>query len=151
MKNSSTTALLLVDDDPIYYQVLAQVAAQEGIDLDWIGDPMHLQDVRSLPHYDGILLDYYMGQVTGPDIADHLMSLAGDLPIMLVTVGNCQETHQESWPGCIVNYISKSEGPREVLRKAKSFIDAHLASRDLLLKTTLLPATMKTSTPTQRN
>ncbi len=129
MRKPISTSVLLVDDDPTFCRIMAAAAAEDGIAIDWIDDPIQLQDMRHPLRYDGVLLDFNMGQVNGLDIADYLASLCGNVPIILVTAKRLQDFQHQHWPKTVSHFISKSNGLRRIVRYIKNAIQSEAQER----------------------
>ncbi len=68
-------AILIIDDDSVLCEELAESLSYEGYQADYIVDPSNGADLIREGNYDVILLDYKMPGITGVDI---LESLAGE-------------------------------------------------------------------------
>jgi DNA-binding response OmpR family regulator len=123
--------VLLLDDDPDYCQALAAYLGAHGCEVRSVHDPAALVEALRGMSPDILLLDQYLGPVTGTDVLRRLR-IENDLPCIIVS-GRSDPTER------IVNLelgaddeIDKALPPREllarlrtVLRRARPRADPH--------------------------
>lgn len=81
-----TRRLLVVDDDAAVCELMAEMLAEHGFELDCVGsDRQAFARLASEP-FDGLLLDVNLGPgVTGFDLARFARSLRADFPVVYVS------------------------------------------------------------------
>lgn len=83
---TETRRLLVVDDDAEICELLRDILADEGFDLDCVGSDREAFSRLTEEAYDGLLLDVNLGAgVTGFDLARFARSLRPDFPVVYVS------------------------------------------------------------------
>lgn len=119
----ATPHLVLVDDDPLFNQLVARVAQAKGIRLTTISSPE--EAYRDLPgmQYDAALFDYDLGRVNGIQLTRYIGHSKPRVPVILVS--HCRSLKSaENCPKSVVARLAKSVGADSILKAALSAVHA---------------------------
>lgn len=109
--------IVLIDDDPTYRRILAHCAAEEGVELDAFESLMELGSVGLLGRYDAAIVDYDLGELSGPEIGEYVSALFRDLPLLLVS-SRSRVDEGAKWPDSIRKFVNKGQGYSYTLMEA---------------------------------
>lgn len=109
--------IVLIDDDPTYRRILAHCAAEEGVELDVFESLMDLGSVGLLGRYDAAIVDYDLGELSGPEIGEYVSALFRDLPLLLVS-SKPRDDEGSMWPDSIRKFVNKGQGYSYTLMEA---------------------------------
>ena len=101
---------VLIDDDPLFGNILTRFANARGAEVDYFESPLELESRRAAARYDAAIVDYDLGTTTGIDIAEHLQVLFGDIPMVLVSSELRDRSVPRTWPATIKRFVSKQAG-----------------------------------------
>ena len=103
--------IVLIDDDPIFCEMMRTAAEKMRIKMTVIDDPAALSGVIAKGRVDVVILDYDLGPVTGIDVA----AVLGPIPSLLTsrTCRHIPETDQ--WPDSVVGFVPKKLGVMAIL------------------------------------
>lgn len=110
--------VFVLDDDPIFCRLLQKTGTERGADVtvcssltDLGTDPRHSQ-------FDVAIIDYYIEEMTGTDIA----CLVQQRPVILVSRSEDWMDSDRVWPDCIQKFVSKKDGVIAILDAALKVI-----------------------------
>jgi len=109
--------IVLVDDDPLFAELLQRVAIKERLNLTVFTSAKEAYQTLPKMKYDVALLDYDLGRVTGVQLCNFLQSDGRAVPVMLVS--NVQDIEKSEWPIAVKKAISKRAGPYTILGIAR--------------------------------
>jgi CheY-like chemotaxis protein len=109
--------IILIDDDPVYGAVISRWAAREGVALDVFHSLDDLGFVGLLAQYDVAIVDYDLGAINGRDVADYMMTLFGNKPMIMIS-GMDRSTELANCPACVKAFMNKSVGYEKILETA---------------------------------
>ncbi|MDA9951414.1 response regulator [Oligoflexaceae bacterium] len=101
--------VVLIDDDPIYLEIMRRYAELYSIALDVFSCLDDLGFVGNLRSYDLAIIDYDLGVVGGEDIATYVDAFLPDLPIILVS-NSPRNPKLDRWPKSVKEFVLKEEG-----------------------------------------
>lgn len=104
---------LLIDDDPVFSSIMVAAAFRQGIHLEAYPSLKSMHSVGNLGHYQGVILDYQLDQMTGVEIGQYMSAFFPATPVVLVSAG--ERRPESSWPPCIREFVPKSAGHGHVL------------------------------------
>jgi CheY-like chemotaxis protein len=104
--------ILLIDDDLIYCKVMGKIANQRGIDLTYCTSADAIGLV-SIWNFDGAIIDFNLGAVTGFEVASYLETKEDSLPALIVSHSRKEELGE--LPESVQAFISKTAGPDQAL------------------------------------
>jgi DNA-binding response OmpR family regulator len=107
---------LLIDDDPIFCELLRHDADTQGVLLDCYTSLLEFDHRQPALNYDGVFLDFDMGQITGPDSIGYISSLFGNIPIILISALPYDDIRLHLSGNAIDHFVQKSEGYRNILQ-----------------------------------
>lgn len=107
--------LVLIDDDPLFGNIMARFAKSRGAEVDYFESVLELESIRSSRRYDAAIVDYDLGNMTGIDVAEQLGVLFGDIPMVLVSSERRDREEPEAWPGSIKGFVPKQAGFEAIL------------------------------------
>jgi DNA-binding NtrC family response regulator len=113
--NGKLPHLLMVDDDPIFSLLMAAQARTQEVPLTLCSNVEEMKKALEDGKYDGIVLDYYLGDEIGTDLAN----LVGPkIPIILVSHSGVWIRDCEAWPANITKFVHKNQGVAKILDTA---------------------------------
>jgi len=77
--------LLLVEDDRLLGGALAQGLREHGYALDWSQDGLHAGRLLSSGDYDGVILDWMLPGISGPDLLARHRQRGRKTPVLMLT------------------------------------------------------------------
>ncbi len=101
---------VLIDDDPLFGNILTRFANVRGAEVDYFESPLELEFRGAVGRYDAAIVDYDLGTTTGIDIAEHLEVLFGDIPMVLVSSELRDRAVPRAWPATIKKFVPKQAG-----------------------------------------
>lgn len=113
--------IILIDDDSTFQKLLRQSALRMGIELATYPSLAELGSVGRLTEYDVAIIDYDLGDMTGPEIAEYTQALLSHLPVVLIS-GQNRQPEQKPWPASIKDFVQKSLGHKMILKKAQNLM-----------------------------
>jgi len=122
-------SILLIDDDPIFREIMVAVAKSNGIKLDAFESVTKVSSTRKMNRYDAVLLDYDLADMTGFEIAEYLNQNFPLKPVVMVSSTNRPwQDKLHSLPN-LRGFSSKWERPGEILRSVCSAANFELADQ----------------------
>ncbi len=109
--------IVLIDDDPTYRRILQHCAAEEGVELDAFESLMELGSVGLLGRYDAAIIDYELGELSGPEIGEYVSALFSSMPLLLVS-SKSRDGEGAHWPSSIRKFVNKAQGYSYALQEA---------------------------------
>ena len=77
--------ILMIDDDEFLGRIMQKKAAADGVDLEYFSSLEKLGRVAFFSNYDLILLDYWMDDLTGRELAEYVTAFCPDTPVILIS------------------------------------------------------------------
>ena len=117
--------MLLIDDDPLFGQILSRVALKGRINLKHVLSPRKI-DLFSLRwNFDFLITDYELDNLTGIQLINSLELCGQAIPSLLISA--YRNISEEKLPLSISRFSHKCEGPQKILTLAVSAYNQHLA------------------------
>lgn len=116
-KANRPNKILMIDDDDFFGRIMQQKAAANGVNLEYSNSLEKLGRVGVLLNYDLILLDYWMSDLTGRELAEYVTAFCPDTPVVLISSDKRLLCKKLIWPACILEKICKDKGPLFILSK----------------------------------
>lgn len=120
---NGTLRLLLVDDDPIFGQVMRQAAAQRNVEL-VVLELVGRRDYSVLQDFDLVLVDYELRNINGVQFARFLEHYRPDLQSILIS--SYSKIPDFVLPRGIKAFVPKSVGPGGILDAAINYCRPNL-------------------------
>jgi DNA-binding NtrC family response regulator len=120
-----TKTLLLIDDDPIFCNLMSGAAKALGLELEYYNSVLEMDQSTLSRSFDMGILDYDLGPINGFDIAQHAPQLLQDRPVILVSAYEKNKLPTIHWPRQICGYICKKDGAFNIVNYAKSMMKRH--------------------------
>lgn len=115
--------ILLIDDDPVFRAVFSKLASEEGVDVDAFDSMLEVEPFSQIASYKGVIFDYHLAQLDGIELASHLESIFGGIPMLLVSAdSDAERDMNQRCPGVFSGFMSKKEGGRKIVRKIREMI-----------------------------
>lgn len=119
----SVGRVLLIDDDPVFRAIFSKLAADEGLEVDAFDSMLEIEPFSRIASYRGVIFDYHLAQIDGVELATHLESIFGGVPMLLVSADNDAERNMnQRCPGTFGAFMSKKEGGRKIAGKIREMI-----------------------------
>jgi CheY-like chemotaxis protein len=118
MNSDRELNLILVDDDPLFARLLAKVATGQRVRLTTMFSPKEAYQRLSTMNFDGALIDYDLGRVTGIQLSRFLEAMGWKVPVILLS--QIQTLKREDWPETVLVSLNKSAGPYSILACARN-------------------------------
>jgi DNA-binding NtrC family response regulator len=111
---------LLIDDDPIFCGLLGHYAETQGVVLHYYTSLLEFGNTAQLGNYDVAILDFDMGEITGPDSAGYVSGLFGNIPVLLISGMPKYQIQPYIRPGSIHCFVQKSQGCPAIMTAANN-------------------------------
>ena len=89
-------AVLVVDDNVEHAEDLAEVLALEGLDVDYAAGGRAAIERLAARHYDLVVTDMRMPEVSGLDLLSHVKSTRPSAPVVVMTAFTREERLDEA-------------------------------------------------------
>jgi len=113
-KNNNLPKILLLDDDPVFRNIMVTLGATRQLDVEAYES---LQEIDRFPNnlpYAGAILDYHFAEAKLPDLLMGLDSFFKDIPTLLVSADDKAELALGSSPS-LRGFMPKSQGGLKIL------------------------------------
>jgi CheY-like chemotaxis protein len=111
--------LLPIDDDVTYCKVMSRIANLKGISLTYCTSADALGLVEKW-EFDGAIVDFNLGAVTGSEVANYLENVETLLPTMIVSSSKRDELGR--LPSSVQEFANKSNGPDHAIDLAMAMV-----------------------------
>jgi len=108
--------VVLIDDDRGFLDLVIGVSAYEGVLIDSFESLDAMGCFANLRNYDLAIIDLFLPQVSGLEIAEYVDIFFSDLPVILISASPPRLVEK---PKCIREFINKNKGARSIIRKAQ--------------------------------
>src|SRR5438034_11216839 len=125
---ANTTNVLIVDDEPLIRETLAEYLAQEGFAVTASANGESALALAADQRFDVALCDVQLPGIDGIELLDRLLRLNPEMFVVLITAYATVENAVEAFQRGAHDYLMKPIILDEVLGKLKRM----LAARDLL-------------------
>ncbi len=117
--------IMVIDDEPMVLNVLEKAMVRFGYDVTGFADGIEaLEAFRARPdHFDAVVTDQSMPNITGYELATQMLAIRPDLPMVLTTGHSDEAIHEQARAAGIRYYLPKPfemENLAEVLRELTS-------------------------------
>lgn len=112
---STTTRVFLLDDDPVFCNLMAKVAKRHGVHLDAYESLMDLDSIGQILDYDVAIIDYNLQEMTGIEVGEYLRPFFAKTPVILVSIQDQSEIEEPHLPGAISQFVNKEVGCETIL------------------------------------
>lgn len=102
--------LVLIDDDPLFGNIMVRCARAHGADIDYFSSLMEMGSIGRLSEYDAAIVDYDLGNMTGIEIAEYMQVFFGDTPMVLVSSLDRRRDVPVTWPRNVRKFLLKQAG-----------------------------------------
>ena len=109
---------VLIDDDKAYGLIMKKTAQTLDLELDVYESLEQMNSIGKFIHYDGVIVDYDLGSMTGVEIGQYLAALFKELPVILISYQYREP--KEKWPQSIKGFFHKEKGHKEILSALKT-------------------------------
>jgi len=109
-----TRRLLLVDDDPLFGKILKQEAKKNNISV-VVCISLDNPELLAGQKFDAAVVDYDLGNMTGPELGNYLVATLGEIPILLIS-GKQREMAADG--AKIKGFVLKEAGYQAILEAA---------------------------------
>jgi len=106
--------VVVLDDDQVFLKVVERYARQLGVNVTTTATVTALAEALTNQDYDAIVIDYYLDNDTGNDVADSLFGV----PIVLTSRKSDWTKGQPELSPRISAFVHKKYGAKIVLQKA---------------------------------
>ena len=118
--------VLLIDDDPVFRAIFSKLASEDGLEVDAFDSMLEVEPFSRISTYRGVIFDYHLAQLDGIELASHLETIFGGVPMLLVSADSDAERNmRERCPGVFGAFMSKKEGGRRIISKIREMIVGH--------------------------
>ena len=121
---SKPTKLLIVDDEPIIRDSLAEFLAQEGFDVTACGDAEEALAHARRTRFDLALCDVQLPGIDGLELLDRLLKISPETVVLLITAYGTVETAVAAFQRGAHDYLIKPILLDEVLIKIRRLLEA---------------------------
>ncbi len=99
--------ILVVDDDAVNVQLIAEILAPDGYEVQTCSDPQQAGDMASRQHFDLAILDVRMPLLDGISLLKRLRTETPGLPVIIMTGFGSVDGAVEAISAGAVDYLSK--------------------------------------------
>lgn len=116
------TKILLIEDDLLLSQVLAEFLSANHYNIDLVNNGQTGLELAMSGEYDLILLDWHIPQVDGISLCRQLRSLGYSKPILLLTANNSNADIVAGFDAGADDYVIKPWEPEALLARIRSLL-----------------------------
>jgi DNA-binding NtrC family response regulator len=109
--------VLLVDDDPSFGFLMARVAKSMSIELTHKVSLIELGSFAMIKNFDIAMIDFYLENLRGDEIAQYVDTFFNDIPIVIVSAHEFDDKSKSKWPPTVKAFLPKEIGPAQLLKK----------------------------------
>lgn len=109
-------SIALIDDDPIFNNLMDLTAKRAGIDLTSF-QSLNLKERARDWTFDMAIIDYQLTDLSGIDLADQIYLKVGKVPVLLISQTNRQMKNHDM-PPIVKGFSHKSKGFTRILEDA---------------------------------
>jgi ActR/RegA family two-component response regulator len=117
--------LVLIDDDEVFSAIFCRWAQIEGISIDVFHSLDDMGFIGLLAQYDVAIVDYDLGRLNGVEVAEYMMQLFRDKPMVMIS-GTDRSREMLGCPPCVKTFMRKSAGYERILHAALKVRDTNL-------------------------
>lgn len=115
--------LVVVDDDPVFGALLMKKAKHEGFDAKFYLSLMDMGSFARIKEYDLAIIDFYMEQIRGDEIAEYVDTFFRDVPVIIVSGEDFTGSdRKKKWPQTVRAFVPKADGVDKILKTAKAVL-----------------------------
>lgn len=122
--------ILVIDDDPAFGRIIKALAESRGYTCDWVESLDALGRVGRVGEYDLAILDYFLEQFTGGEIAEYVEVFFSKIPVVIVSSRPDIHAQQRKWPPCVKLFVDKLSGAKSILDEALRLINEPRGGRN---------------------
>ncbi len=115
MSSQSPLTILLVDDDPTFGRIFRENARKRNVSV-ILCISLDNPELLTGQVFHAAIVDYDLGELTGPELGQELSKLFNDLPIILIS--GTDRTDKTGWPEGVKEFVPKSAGAEAILDAA---------------------------------
>lgn len=133
--------ILVVDDNPVNIAIVEKILNHDGYrHIDAVTDPLQVARLYRDNHYDLILLDVHMPEMSGFDVMAQLVKDNPEdyLPILILTADHSDETRNLCLSSGAKDFIGKPFDRVEVLLRVRNILEVRLLHKAVLNHNVLL-------------
>ena len=125
-KHNRVPRVLLVDDDPIFGEIMQGVARTERVPLIYYQNAAEFyRDFKNL-EFDVAIVDYDLGRVTGNQLSNFVLKSGKNVPVVLVSSATL--TKSRPWAENVLEVVNKKNGAYGIFFSALRAFDASSSS-----------------------
>lgn len=121
--------VLLIEDDPVYAELLRAYFQQAGLTLHVARSLIDLSPIASIQKFDLVVLDQYLEYLSGLEIAKFINELAGDFLVILVS---SDDRIVSSLPPSIKEFFHKNRPPAELVQRCLELLKRSAFIKNLI-------------------
>ncbi len=114
--------LLLVEDDPMIGESVAEALHGENYAVDWIRDGRSAELAVTSAEYDLILLDLGLPKMSGLDFLRHYRGQSGDAPVLIMTARDSTPARVEGLDAGADDYLIKPFDLDELMARIRALL-----------------------------
>ena len=127
MPSRQSARILIVDDEPIIRETLAEYLGQEGYEVSSVETGELAVEAAARSKFDVVLCDVTLPGIDGLEVLGRVLNLSPDTAVILITAYATVETAVEAFQRGAHDYLIKPV----ILHDVKAKIDRALKTRDL--------------------
>lgn len=114
--NTATHTFLLVDDDPTFGRIFRMKAKDRNASV-VLCISLDNPELLAGQKFSAAILDYDLGDLTGPQLGHLLATVFDNLPVVLIS-GSDRSAGKTDWPKSVKAFIHKEAGVDAILEAA---------------------------------
>lgn len=115
--------LVVVDDDPVFGALLMSKAKSAGFDARFFLSLVDMGSFARIKDYDLAVIDFYMDQIRGDEIAAYVDTFFKDIPVIIVSAEDFSSPERrKKWPPTVRAFVQKTDGVDKILATAKAVL-----------------------------
>jgi DNA-binding response OmpR family regulator len=115
--------LLIIDDDGTFGHLLETVATAQGFAAECRTSLVDLGTFARIKEFDVAIVDFYLGNIRGDEIAEYVESFFGHIPVVIASGRDFRAEEVASWPGAVRQFVAKSAGADAIVAAAREVLD----------------------------
>lgn len=124
--------IVVVDDDPVFGALMMAKAKSSGFDAKFYLSLVDMGSFARIKEYDLAIIDFYMDQIRGDEIAVYVDTFFKDVPVIIVSAEDFTESERaKKWPQTVRAFVPKMDGVDKILTTAKAILQRERMLRRL--------------------
>jgi len=117
MSRPATGKLLIIDDDRSFGAIIKAYAEQRGFETVFCTSLLELGSFARIREFDIAMIDYYLGNLRGDEIAEYVDTFFREIPVVIVSSESFKSEQVAKWPQSVRRFLAKSLGAPKIVEE----------------------------------